>query len=252
MFDKMTQSMRNIEVCLSPELVHLFDLKGKIAVVVDVLRATSCMVTAMANGVREIKPVCDLNVCKELQSKQGFIGAAERNGVKEEGFKFGNSPFSYIDNCVENERLAITTTNGTVAIEKSKPAAEVVIGAFLNKSAVVSFILERDMDVVVVCAGWKGQVNLEDTLFAGALIAGLGEKYNHNSDAALLALNAYEKGRENLCDYLANCNHVQRLSKMKDVGKDIEFCLQEDIYKVVPVLKGDVLVAHYCGDKVLV
>ncbi len=243
--------MRNIEVCLSPELVHLFDLKGKIAVVVDVLRATSCMVTAMANGVKEIKPVCDLNVCKELQLK-GFIGAAERNGVKEEGFKFGNSPFSYIDNCVQNERLAITTTNGTVAIEKSKLAEEVVIGAFLNKSAIVSYILERDMDVVVVCAGWKGQVNLEDTLFAGALIEALGEKYNHDSDAALLALNAYEKGRGNLCEYLANCNHVQRLSKMKDVGKDIEFCLQEDVYKVVPVLKGDTIVSHHCDNKVLV
>lgn len=238
--------MRNIEVCLSPELVHLFDLNGKIAVVVDILRATSCMVTAMANGVSEIKTVCDLNECKKLQSEHGFIGAAERNGVKEEGFKFGNSPFSYIDNCVENERLAMTTTNGTVAIEKSKTADEIVIGAFLNKSAVISYILEKNMDVVVVCAGWKGQVNLEDTLFAGALIEGLGDNYNHSSDAALLALNAYESGRENLCAYLANCNHVQRLSKMKDIGKDIEFCLQEDVYQVVPVLKNDVLVPHLC------
>lgn len=244
--------MRSIEVCLSPELVHLFDLEGKIVVVVDVLRATSCMVTAIANGVKEIKPVCDLAVCQALQAKEGYLGAAERNGVKEEGFKFGNSPYSYIDNCVENERLAITTTNGTVAIEKSKSAAEVIIGAFLNKSAVVTYILERDMDVIVVCAGWKGHVNLEDTLFAGALIDGLGEHFNHNSDASLLALNAYERGRGDLCKYLENSNHVQRLSKMKDIGRDIEFCLQEDVYKVVPVLKGDVLVSNECNDNVLV
>lgn len=236
--------MRNIEVCLSPELVHLFDLEGKIVVVVDVLRATSCMVTAMANGVKEIKPVCDLTICKELQSKEGYIGAAERNGIKEAGFKFGNSPYSYIDNCVENERLAITTTNGTVAIEKSKSADEVIIGAFLNKSAVVTYLLERDKDVVVVCAGWKGQVNLEDTLFAGALIDGLGDNYNHNSDASLLALNAYERGQSDLCKYLENSNHVQRLSKMSDIGRDIEFCLKEDVYKVVPVLHGDVLVPN--------
>ena len=235
--------MRKIEVCLSPEMIHLFDLEGKIAVVVDVLRATSCMVTAMANGVKEIVPVCELVECKELQAS-GFIGAAERGGVKEEGFKFGNSPFSYIDNNVEGERLAMTTTNGTIAIEKSKSAKQVVIGALINKSAVASYLNKFSEDIVIVCAGWKGHVNLEDTMFAGAIIDAMSSSCNTGNDSAILADNIYKRSKNDLNEAMNNCNHVNRLSGMNDIGKDIEFCFKEDVYSVVPVLKGKTLVPH--------
>ena len=235
--------MRKIEVCLSPEMIHLFDLEGKIAVVVDVLRATSCMVTAMANGVKEIVPVCELDECKALQAS-GFIGAAERGGVKEEGFKFGNSPFSYIDNNVEGERLAMTTTNGTIAIEKSKSAKQVVIGALINKSAVASYLNKFTEDIVIVCAGWKGNVNLEDTMFAGAIIAAMSASCNTGNDSAILADSIYQRSKKDLNEAMNNCNHVNRLSGMNDIGKDIEFCFKEDVYSVVPVLKGGVLVPH--------
>lgn len=234
-------SKPKIEVCLSPELVHLMDLKGKIAVVVDVLRATSCMVTAMSEGVTKIIPVCDLNECKALQ-KEGFIGAAERNGIKEEGFQFGNSPYSYINNDVKGESLAITTTNGTVAIEKSKGADEVIVGAFINLKSVVNYLLKQQKDAIVVCAGWKGRVNLEDTLFAGAVVEGVKAIFDTTSDEAIVAQSSYNVAKSDLKASLSNCAHVQRLSKQTDIGKDIDFCLTEDIYDVLPVLEGDGLV----------
>ena len=235
--------MRKIEVCLSPELIHLMDLEGKITVVVDVLRATSCMVTAMANGVDEIVPVCELHECKNLQ-EQGYMGAAERGGVKEEGFKFGNSPFSYIDNDVRGKRLAMTTTNGTVAIQKSKPSKQVIIGALINKTAVATYLKGFKEDIVVVCAGWKGNVNMEDSMFAGALIDAMGDNTIVGNDSAIMANALYQRSKKNLSEAMSTCNHVNRLSGMDDIGKDIEFCFQEDIYKVVPVLVGDKLVPH--------
>lgn len=236
--------MRKIEVCLSPEMIHLFDLKGKIAVVVDVLRATSCMVTAMANGVQEIKPVCELHECKSLQL-EGYIGAAERGGVKEEGFRFGNSPFSYIDNSVKGEKLAMTTTNGTIAIEKSKSANQVVIGALINKTAVYEYLKQFTEDVVVVCAGWKGHVNMEDSMFAGALIDAFAGTVECGNDSAILAETLYVRSKKDISAAMSNCNHVKRLSGMNDIGKDIEFCFQEDVYKVVPVLEGESLVPRF-------
>ena len=159
-------NMQKIDVCLSPDLVHLYDLAGKAVVVVDVFRATSCMVTAFAHGAVEIIPVEDVDVCASHR-EQGYLISAERNGVTPAGFDFDNSPFSYQVDRVKGAKICVTTTNGTVALRRSVQAARVYVGAFLNISSVVRALKAWSGDAIVVCAGWKGKPNLEDTLFAG-------------------------------------------------------------------------------------
>ncbi len=237
---RITFQMRSIDVCLSPELIHLYNLSDKIVVVVDVLRATSCMTTALANGIERIKPVSDLEECRALQA-EGFLGAAERNGQKQEGFDFGNSPFSYIDNDVKGKQLAMTTTNGTLAINKSKDAVQVLVGSLLNLSAMAEYLKTRSEDIVVHCAGWKGRVNLEDTLYAGALIDALDGEVSLENDAAMVALATYKASNDEFYSFLSNCSHFRRLSKM-NIERDLRFCLTTDEFDVIPVLEGDYLV----------
>jgi 2-phosphosulfolactate phosphatase len=229
-----------LDVCFSPELLHLFDLKGKVAVVVDVLRATSSMVTAFAHGVQEIVPVSTLEECKSLR-KKGYLTAAERDGLKAEGFDFGNSPFSYMNEALVGHKLAITTTNGTHAIRLSLGADVVVVGAFLNISTVAAYLKSLEKDVVVVCAGWKGAFNLEDSLFAGALMEELQDTFQADSDAALAAWRLHESAKGDMLHYLSLSSHVRRLAKIHII-KDVEFCLQEDLYQVLPVWQNGSLV----------
>lgn len=229
-----------IEVCMSPDLLPRYDAGGKCVVVIDVLRATSCMVTALAHGIEAIIPVKEIDECRQWQQK-GLLAAGERNGQKVEGFDLDNSPFSYMQEALKGQTIAVTTTNGTTAIEAAKgKAAHILVGAFLNKSAVIDALRRFKKDVLLLCAGWKGRVNMEDTLFAGAIIAGMPEACIED-DAALIAADLYRLHRHNKMEIMRHCSHVQRLKRL-GIEKDIDFCLQEDVYRVVPVLQEDRLV----------
>ena len=232
--------MPGIDVCFSPELLYLYDLKGKAVVAVDILRATSTMVTAFANGATHIFPVMQLDECLEF-SGQGCLTAAERDGIKAEGFDLGNSPFSYMNENIKGRSIAITTTNGTRAIRLSEQADEVIVGAFLNLEAVTNHLKAQNLDVLVVCAGWKGNFNLEDTLFAGALVDRLKDSFSSENDAALASLYLYHTAKNDLLTFLRKSSHVRRLEHL-EIQKDIAFCLQHDVYNVLPVWKKDRLV----------
>lgn len=233
--------MKNIEVCVTPELVEVYGVKDKIVVVVDILRATSCMTTALAHGIRSITPVATLQECKALKD-QGYLAAAERDGKTAEGFDLGNSPFTYMNKKeMVGKDLAVTTTNGTLAITKSVEAREIIIGSFLNISVVCNYLANQPHDVLILCAGWKGKLNLEDTIFAGALVEALGKNFDAENDSALAALALYHAAKHNMLDFLLNSSHVKRLKGL-NIIKDIDFCLQRDIYNIIPVLKGKKLV----------
>ncbi|ARS37660.1 2-phosphosulfolactate phosphatase [Pontibacter actiniarum] len=232
--------MASIDVCFSPELLHLYDLKGKAVVAVDILRATSTMVTAFAHGVANIFPVMDLEECRGYAA-QGCLTAAERNGIKAEGFDLGNSPFGYMGGSVQGRDIAITTTNGTRAIRLSEAAEEIIVGAFLNLQAVADYLAALQLDVLVVCAGWKGQFNLEDTLFAGALVERLQGKFSTENDSTLAALYLYQTAKADLVAFLRQSSHVRRLEHL-EIHKDIEFCLRHDAFNVLPVWRQDRLV----------
>jgi 2-phosphosulfolactate phosphatase len=232
--------MKTIDVCLSPELMHLYDVRDRTVVVVDVLRATSSMVTALAHGVESITPVANLEECRKLKTK-GYVISGERDGKKVEGFDKGNSPFEYQSDDIRGLKIAFTTTNGTQAIEKSKEAREVIIGAFLNLTAVAKYLLLGENNALIVCAGWKGRVNLEDTLFAGALVEKLKEYLGPDCDAPLAAQHLYNLAKNDMVGFLNASSHVRRLNKL-NIHDDIKFCVTPDQYKVLPKLKNGVLV----------
>jgi len=233
--------MATLDVCLSPELLHLHDLRHSSVIVIDILRATSCMVTAFAHGVSSIRPIRKIEDCL-LYKEQGYLIAAERDGKKVEGFDMGNSPFSYMSSEMQGKRVALTTTNGTQALKMSQETAkEVLIGAFLNKKAVGEYLKNSPNDVLLLCSGWKGQVNIEDTLFAGALLAYLSPHKEFHSDSALLAKNLYEQYQNNLMGIVSQSSHVQRLKKL-GIEKDIAFCLEENHYHLIAQMQGNELV----------
>lgn len=232
--------MKQIDVCLSPELIHLYPLENSIVVVVDIFRATSCMVTAFAHGVSSIIPVAKVEECAQYQS-MGYLAAAERDAHKIEGFDLDNSPFSYMEPYLVGKTIAMTTTNGTLAITKSKSAVKVLVGAFLNLEAISNYLKTQPYDVLIHCAGWKGKPNLEDTLFAGALVENLKDDYIIAEDTAMMAQKLYMLKKDKLVSAVASSSHVKRLQRL-GIQKDIIFCLEKDKYQVVPVLRGNALV----------
>ena len=232
--------MKTFEVCLTPALLHLHIVTDKTVVVVDILRATSSMVTAFAYGVAKIKPVAHTEECIRLRH-QGYLTAGERDGRKVVGLDFGNSPFDYQQDAIRGQALAMTTTNGTLAIEESKAARKLIVGAFLNLGAVADFLTRQEHNVLVVCAGWKGHINLEDSLFAGALLNRLASHFCAGDDAALAARSLFHQAQPDFMTFLAQSSHVQRLAQL-NIRRDVEFCLRLDQYPIVPQLQDNHLI----------
>lgn len=230
--------MINIETCFTPEILSLHQLEGKIAVVTDVLRATSCMVAGLNAGVRSVIPVMTVDEALDYAQK-GYITAGERGGIKIKEFTIGNSPQEHILEEYHGKDICMTTTNGTVAItEARKKADQIVIGALLNVSAVAEFLRSSKKDVVIICAGWKGHPSLEDTLFAGALIDRLEGEYNLTDDASFMALTQYKNAKGKIAETIQqNASHAKRLSGLK-AKSDLAFCAQEDYCDALPILKN--------------
>ncbi|MBL7858025.1 MAG: 2-phosphosulfolactate phosphatase [Cyclobacteriaceae bacterium] len=232
--------MKTIDVCLSPDLMHLYNVRDKTVVVVDILRATSCMTTAFAHGIESITPFAKLEECLAMKA-HGYFTAGERDGKKVDGFDFGNSPFEYMHESLKGKNIAFTTTNGTQAMVKADGAREIIVGSFLNLSSVEAYLRNGANNVLVICAGWKGKVNLEDTLFAGALVELLKDHIEPDCDAPLAAQHLYNLAKNKLFDFLKDSSHVKRLNRL-NIQKDIEYCLTTNLYSVVPVLHNGKLV----------
>ncbi len=241
-----THPQMKIDVCLTPELLHQHgDLRHTAVVVVDVLRATSVMVTALAHGVARIIPVSELEECAALGRDFGHLTAAERDGQQAPGFDLGNSPFAFQAGAYRGRTLAMTTTNGTLAIRRAlmQGAEHLCAGTFLNLSAVAAWVRAHHGPALVVCAGWKGAINLEDTLFAGALVAALAPDFTPASDAAIAARQLWAAAKADAYTFLQESSHVQRLARLSEaLQRDVQFCLEIDRYTVVPMWREDALV----------
>ncbi|WP_316822289.1 2-phosphosulfolactate phosphatase [Pedobacter gandavensis] len=233
---------KSIEVCLTPALLDLYSIEDRVVVVIDVLRATSSMVYGIDNGASAIIPVSQVEDCLNYADK-GFLLAAERNGEVVEGYDFGNSPFSYSRGKVSGKTIVLTTTNGTKALHLArKRAHQVVIGSFLNLEALCNWLRKQDKGVLLLCAGWKDKFNLEDTLFAGAVVRELRKDFTHFDDSCVAAEDLYALAKDDLRNYLHKSSHSHRLAEL-NIEEDVKFCLQLNICKAIPVLVGDALVA---------
>jgi len=227
-----------VDVCLSPDLIHLFSLKNKVVVIIDIFRATSVICTALNNGITEVIPISDLSQLNEFDSND-FLIAAERDGKIVDGFKFGNSPLHYHNNPhILGKKLVLTTTNGTRAINLSKNAAEsVIIASFLNITAVSDFLKKQQKDILILCSGWKGKISLEDTLFAGLMLEKLVKLgFKSESDSSFLSRQLYNDSRTNLIKFALQSSHKKRTENL-GIDKDLKFCLQLDIFDNVPIHK---------------
>lgn len=236
---------RNLYTCLSPALLDLYDISNSVVVIIDVLRATSTIATALHNGASSVIPVATVQQCIELGESLGGITAGERDGKVAEGLTYGNSPFEYPRSFIENKVLVLTTTNGTkllhMALDRGAP--EIITGSFPNLSAVCEHLIASDKDVLLGCAAWKDRVNLEDTMFAGAVISTIKSHFNILCDSSAIAENIYLEAGEDRFGFMKNRNatHYHRLMKY-GLEKDIRYCLTADGANVLPIFKGDRLV----------
>lgn len=229
-----------LEVCLTPALLPLHKLENSIVVVIDIFRATSSICYGIENGADAIIPVSHVEECAAYHGT-GHLLAAERDGEVVEGFDFGNSPFAYTPEKVAGKTIVLTTTNGTHAIQLSRNAKRIVIGSFFNLSSLSQWLIDEDENIILVCAGWKNNFNLEDTVFAGAVVNRLkGDKYTLD-DAAIAAEDLFLVAKDDLAAFLSKSSHSERLKKL-GIEKDIAFCLRIDETSAIPVLDGERLV----------
>ncbi|HVS90518.1 MAG TPA: 2-phosphosulfolactate phosphatase [Mucilaginibacter sp.] len=235
-----------LHVCLTPALIPLYPVEEYIVVIIDIFRATSSICYGIENGADAIIPVAEVEECAAYREKgHDYLLAAERNGEVVDGFDFGNSPFSYTKEKVAGKTIVLTTTNGTHALHLSRSAKRVVIGSFLNLTALCNWLKTQHENILLVCAGWKNNFNLEDTVFAGAVTEQLKDLHFKTDDSAIAANDLYQVARNDLPAYLAKTSHSERLKKL-GIEKDIAFCLNVDITTAIPVLEGEKLEKLIC------
>jgi 2-phosphosulfolactate phosphatase len=229
-----------IDVVLNPAEIALLpkrDLSATTCVVFDVLRATSSMITGLANGAAEIHPVTSIEAAQELkvQVPDAVLGG-ERNGDRINGFEIGNSPLEYVN--LAGKKIITTTTNGTVALKACEGAEEVIIGAILNISAVATELRRQGpAEVVLVCAGTFDDFALEDAVAAGMLIEELGT--DNLTDSARAAL-AIARAFPNPLDALKVAKNGRVLAD-KGRGEDVEWCAQRSRFNVVGSMARSVI-----------
>lgn len=231
--------------CLSPALLHLYDVRDCVVVVIDILRATSTISTALYNGAKAIIPVDSVEKCIRLGREMECITAGERDGKVAEGLQYGNSSFEYPREFIEGKTLVLTTTNGTKLLHMAlaKGATEIITGSFLNLSAVCDHLLSQNKNVVLACAGWKDKVNLEDTLFAGAVAARVKEQFTVNCDATQVAETLYGVAADDLFGFMKakDASHYHRLIGF-GLERDIRHCLTPELANVLPYYVNERLV----------
>lgn len=232
--------------CLSPTLLDLYDVDKSIVVIIDVLRATSTIVTALHNGAKAIIPVDSVAECIRLGKQIESITAGERDGKIADGLEHGNSPFEYPREFIEGKTLVLTTTNGTKLLQMAlnANANTIITGSFANLSAVCNFLVAQNQPVILGCAAWKNRVNIEDTLFAGAVIDQINHHFTINCDSSIMALNMYRDAQSNLYNFMKekNASHYQRLSGF-GLQQDIQYCLTIDAANTLVVYEDGKLLA---------
>ena len=234
-----------LNTSLSPALLHLYDLSNSIVVIIDVFRATSTIASALYNGAKCVIPVDSVPKAIEISKNIGGIAAGERDGMIAEGLQHGNSPLEYNRDFIENKTLVLTTTNGTRLLQMAldNNADTIVSGSFPNLSAVCDFLLAEKKNVVLGCAGWKDRFNLEDTLFAGAVISRIEKEFTIHCDSSLMAEIMYAKLKNKMMEFAPKLTHYHRLVERFGLIEDIQFCLTNDVANVLPVYKEGKLVA---------
>jgi len=229
----------------SPALLNLYDISNSIVVIIDVLRATSTIATALFNGAKCVIPVDRVSKCLDIGRQIESITAGERDGRIAEGLEYGNSPFEYPAEFISGKTLVLTTTNGTrlLHIALDKGAKEIITGSFPNLSSVCEHLVAAKKNVMLGCAAWKDRVNIEDVLFAGSVIARIGEHFKINCDSSHISETIYDDAKDDLFEFMKR-NQASHFHRLVNFGleKDIRYCLTDDSANVLPVYEEGKLV----------
>ncbi|MBK7174574.1 MAG: 2-phosphosulfolactate phosphatase [Bacteroidales bacterium] len=235
--------MPTIEAILTPVLFEARETRHAfVTVVVDVLRATSAFNAAFDSGIESIVPVADLEQLRYYTTKN-FLTAAERDGNKVDFTDFGNSPTRFLNASLEGRHLAYSTTNGTRALGIAAPHGPLITAAFTNLDKAVSYLNALNLNVVILCSGWKDSISLEDTLCAGAIIQNLSlfPQFHPTGDAAEMSQDMWLKYNTDIVACCSRGDHYQRLLNL-GLTEDLKHCLSLNISESLPVFDGRQLI----------
>lgn len=221
------------------------DIRGKTVVVIDVLRATSTILTALSNGAKSVVPVEDMGTAGKIATNldpSSYLLCGEKDGKQIEGYDLGNSPFEYSEEVIAGKTLILNTTNGTKALVRCTNASKVYIGSFLNLSAVCEQLKNDTNEISLVCSGWKGRLSLEDVLCAGYIVNQVygGIIPDDAKDGAKVAMGLYERFGNEILDTVSTTNHAKRLIGL-GFESDIAYCCQVDIIDFAPEYKEGII-----------
>jgi 2-phosphosulfolactate phosphatase len=233
-----------LHTLLSPKLLDIYDISDSIVVIIDVFRATSTIATALYNGASRVIPVDTVEKCIELGKQTGGITAGERDGKVIEGLAHGNSPAEYPRTFIEGKTLVLTTTNGTRLLHMAlqNGASEVITGSFPNLGSVCDHLIKENKNVILGCSAWKDKFNIEDTLFAGAVISNIKNAFTVHCDSSLMAEEMYNLHKKDIKQFVRRTTHWHRLANF-GLEKDLEYCVTTNVANVLPVYKDGDLVA---------
>lgn len=227
-----------VNLVVSADYIDKEKIKGKSVVVIDMLRATSVIVTAIKNGCNQAIPVLTVEEALDIakKDKNNIILGGERKAVKIEGFDCSNSPLEYKTDIINNKTLVITTSNGTRAIKGSAEAKNIFIGSMLNAKAVANKLIEVGQDVVIVNAGTDGEFSIDDFICSGYIINCLIDKLSEGDvELADIASTAYHlyNSHQDITSFIKFAKHYRRIINL-GLQADLEYCCQKDITDVVP------------------
>ena len=244
--------IKELEVFTAATSFQEDEMRGKTAVMIDVLRASSTIVTALANGARGVIPVADMGAGSKISQSmdtENFLLCGEKDGEKIEGYDLGNSPLEYKPGLVKGKTIILNTTNGTKALMRASLARHIVVGSFLNLGGVVEYLKDKER-IILVCAGWRGRLSLEDLLCAGNIIYELtgGNLPNDALDGAKVAFGLYEKFGDDIEKTVQSSNHAHRLQDI--VGtEDLSYCSRVNVMDVLPVMKEGIITDFHGKEK---
>ncbi|KEZ85341.1 2-phosphosulfolactate phosphatase [Clostridium sulfidigenes] len=230
----------NIDVVISAQHIKPEKFKDRIVVVIDVLRATSVMVTALNNGCDKIIPVKEIEEAIDIASKDKnkYLLGGERGGIKIDKFDFSNSPLDYIEDIVKGKSLIMTTTNGTRAIKNSEEAERIFIGALINGRVVAEKLAKLNKDVTFVNAGTDGEFSMDDFITSGYIINCLRDiMKNHCTLTDIAKTSEYVYiNNPSIISFVKDALHYKRMKDLR-YNEDLRYCLSKDLINIVPEYK---------------
>ncbi len=231
--------MAQLRVALTTESVSPDAVRGFVCVVIDVLRASTTIVTALANGCSAVFPVETPEEARQIAKERDSLLGGERGGVKLEGFDFGNSPLEYAPEMIQGRTLAFTTTNGTRAIKRCADSDLLLVGCFLNASEIIRFLERENRDTYILCAGTRGKPSLEDTACGGMMLERLGA---HGIAETREAVSIWRNCRNDLARTMKTSSaHGRNLVRL-GFERDIDFAAETDRFRLLAMRENDGIV----------